>query len=121
MKEISISVGVFVPKQPHDLLKEVVCQYFGISEYELMFIIRKGEAAYRRSIMYSILSKELSYTSSRIAELFKTSRQLVEHNINNVNYAKPLYLHFVCDYNAIKDLFSTLQTKQQEWMQQNSQ
>lgn len=119
MKELNISVGVFVPKQPHELLKEVVCQYFGISEHELMLNTRKPEFVYRRSLMYSILFKEMDYTLHRVADIYGISRQGVTSLIENINYAKSRYLHFSCDYNAIKDLFSTLQIKQQEWMQQN--
>lgn len=118
MKEVKISIGVFVPKQPHELLQEVVCQYFGISAYELMMSVRKSEGVYRRAIMYTILYKELSYSTTRIAKVFSTSRQLVEHCINNVNHARPIYLHFICDYDAVLNLYTTLQNKQKEWIQQ---
>lgn len=114
-----VSVGVFVPKPLHDLAKDAVCNYFGIQESELFNSNKKADSVHRRALFYTLLH-DASYTATQIADIYGTTRQQVTHLICKIKDAGDRYLHIICDYKNVTELFTTLQLKQKECLSQFS-
>lgn len=116
---MTISVGVFVPKTLHDLAKDTICSYFKITDEDLLSTKRKLDSVHRRALLFTLLF-DAGYTTSQIGEIYGLSRQVVANLVNKIKDAGGRYLHIICDYNNVTELFTTLQLKQKECLSQFS-